>query len=664
VTTVIPAVLLAAWLVAGLPLLLAGVLTPAPTIVVATVIALPALVLVAVADPSRSQSAGQGTGARRRGLPVLLTFVIAVGFAAVAWTTSSEHVIVRRDPGVYSQAADWLAHHGRLPIPTDASAFSPAAGLRYDSPGFYASNGGRDVVPQFMSGTPIALTPAGWAAGLRGITRADAVIGALALLAVAGFAGRLAGAWAAPLAALGVALAYPDLQQARSAFSEPAAQLLLFGGLALLVDAFRSRPGRTRVCLYGLAGLVIGLVVLVRIDALVELVPLVPALAVIAGCGRVREAVAAGAGVATGVAFGLVDGFAKSRPYLDSLSHELHLAAAAALGTVVITVAAYVLWRRGTFTRTSLRRYGPNAAAVAVVVVALMAYFVRPHIMHPRYAPGDPAGHDIVALQSQLGLPPSGPRTYAEQSIHWLAWWLGPTGLILGIAGAALLLRRAVRTRNDIALPFVLVVLATTAVVLAKPSITPDHPWADRRFVPVVLPGLIVAASWLIVSATRWVRARSSRTTTFVVASVGSVALVLPALLASYPLLGRSTEHGELRAVRTVCAALPPHAAVIVTGNRARDEWPQVLRGDCHVPVAVAPLDNPAAVVRAAAAAARSNGGHPVVLADSADAARSAGATDARSVVHLVTREADHQLVRRPSHTRALTVDVWLADAP
>src|SRR5439155_278541 len=74
----------------------------------------------------------------------------------------------------------------------------------------------------------------------------------------------------------------------------------------------------------------------------------------------------------------------------------------------------------------SLRRRAPDIAAAAVVVAALAAYFIRPHVMHPHYDPNDPAGHDIVALQAQLGLPAAGPRTYAEQSMHWLAWWLGP----------------------------------------------------------------------------------------------------------------------------------------------------------------------------------------------------------------------------------------------
>src|SRR3954469_10171462 len=269
---VAPAVVLAGWLVTGLPLLLAGELHPAAATTLAVVLTVPALVVVARGSPL---SCGRGHLAA-----ALLTLAIAAGFATIAWTTSSEHTIVRRDPGVYAQTAYWLSEHGDNSIPTGAAVFGHATGLGYGSPGFYER--GAHVVPQFMSGTSIALTPAGWLDGLRGINRANAVVAALSLLAVAAFAGRVAGKWAAPLAALTLAFVYPELHQARSAFSEPAAQLLLFGGLSIFVDALRSAASRWQAVVSAVAGLVIGAVSLVRIDALVELVPLIPALFVLA----------------------------------------------------------------------------------------------------------------------------------------------------------------------------------------------------------------------------------------------------------------------------------------------------------------------------------------------------------------------------------------------
>jgi hypothetical protein len=298
-----------------------------------------------------------------------------------------------------------------------------------------------------------------------------------------------------------------------------------------------------------------------------------------------------------------------------------------------------------------------------VVLAAVGLSFVRPHLMHPRYAVDDPAARDVVALQAHLGLPADGPRTYAEHSMHWLAWWLGPTGLVLAVVGVALLRRRVLQGRYDDALPFVLVLLGTAAVVLVRPSITPDHPWADRRFVPVVLPGLITAAAWLVALAVRWTRERARRTTSLVVALAGVAAMLVPALVATYPLLGRSTERGEIAAVHHVCTSLPPRAAVLVAGGRAAQEWTQVIRGECDVPVAVVDAPDLALAVHAAATSALENGWHPVVIADTEQAAAQAAETSPRHVVHLLTREADHQLTRRPKQTRAFTFDIWAADA-
>jgi len=58
--------------------------------------------------------------------------------------------------------------------------------------------------------------------------------------------GRLAGRQWAPAGALALALTLPQLYTSRDAFSEPTVQVLLFGGLSLLVDALTIGPGQLR----------------------------------------------------------------------------------------------------------------------------------------------------------------------------------------------------------------------------------------------------------------------------------------------------------------------------------------------------------------------------------------------------------------------------------
>jgi hypothetical protein len=242
--------------------------------------------------------------------------------------------------------------------------------------------------------------------------------------------------------------------------------------------------------------------------------------------------------------------------------------------------------------------------------------------------------------------------------MHWLTWWLGVPGVVLGFVGLALLLRRVLRNAADPALALVLVLLGTTAVVLARPSITPDHPWADRRFVPVVIPGLVIAATWLVAWLVRRTRTRNGAV---VVAVLGTAALIAGPGLGSAHLWGHPTERGEIALVQHTCDALPPHAAVIIAGARAHDELTQVLRHGCDVVVAVAPTVAPQQVVRQAAAAARANGFTPVVLAESEQDAATASGAIPRQVATLGTREDGRTLVRRPTTTRFLGFEVWLA---
>ncbi len=104
------------------------------------------------------------------------------------------------------------------------------------SQGFYQQ--GAHIIPQFMTGVPVLLSIGGWIAGVTGVLHGNAVLGSLALLAFAGVAVRLVGARWAPLAVLALAFVQPELDVMRATYSEPAAQLILLGGLAIVLDAF------------------------------------------------------------------------------------------------------------------------------------------------------------------------------------------------------------------------------------------------------------------------------------------------------------------------------------------------------------------------------------------------------------------------------------------
>lgn len=139
--TILPVLLAMAWLLAGLPLLLAGWFTPWPMLA----ISLPLAVLLVACGlrylpdrwPAGSLAVSPASG-RTPWSAVAGLLAIAVVFGADQLIYHSQYIIVGQDPGSYAQFAAWISRHGSLPIPQDAAAFGWTHGVLYfGSPAFY-----------------------------------------------------------------------------------------------------------------------------------------------------------------------------------------------------------------------------------------------------------------------------------------------------------------------------------------------------------------------------------------------------------------------------------------------------------------------------------------------------------------------------------------------
>ena len=237
--TVLPVIVVVAWLVPGLPLLLGGVFEPVPELLIAAPLATALAVNLLHRIPGQWPADLPG-GARERGWPAAFgiagTAVIAAGFIAWQLALNSPSVIAARMPGAYFQTGYWIAQHGSLPIPGSLSAFGgPRAGLHVASIGF--AEHGHSIVPTVTAGLPMLLTGGFWTSGTGGGAVIAPLLGGLAILTFAGLVGRLAGRQWAPAGALVLALTLPELYTSRDAFSETAVQVLLFGGISLVIDA-------------------------------------------------------------------------------------------------------------------------------------------------------------------------------------------------------------------------------------------------------------------------------------------------------------------------------------------------------------------------------------------------------------------------------------------
>ena len=497
--SVLPALVAMAWLLAGLPLLLAGRFAPVLMLVIWVPLAAVLVVFGLRWIPDRWQDTLPAPGPDRMRTPwwaLAGVVLVAVAFGIEQMIYHSQQIIVSRDPASYVQFGAWIAQHGSLPIPQARAAFSGTHQLlQFQSAGFYQV--GRAVVPQFMAGLPMVLAAGFWIGGVGAAVAVAPLLGACAVLTFGGLAARLAGPRWAPLAALVLALSMPEQFTSRSTFSEPLAQILFLGGLCLVIDSLESGKAGARVTA-GLGGLAFGLTMLVRIDGASDILPVILYCALLL-IGRRPQAVPLFGGLVAGALFGGVDGLVLSRPYLASLRGVLIPLALAAGITLIVAAAAVALrWKRG-LPRVR-RQWLPNAAAVLAFAV-MIGFTIRPYLETVR---GSQA--IVTAYQRADHLPLDPRRLYSEISLHWVFWYIGVPAVVLGTLGAALLARRCLQGR---ARAWVLPLMTfgwTIVTILYRPSIVPDHPWASRRLVPAVLPGFILLAVWASGWLLGWLR--------------------------------------------------------------------------------------------------------------------------------------------------------------
>ncbi len=599
--------------------------------------------------------------------------------AAGVWlsATVSSQVLPRRDSGSNLQAAIALADTGHriLSVPA-ASIGGPDVldlpGVTLASPAFYevGSAAHPAVQPQFVIGPAAIYSLGRWFGGTGTIWWQAPWLTAVGLLAVGLLAAVVIGPRWGPIAAAGVAVSFPVVHTGRSTYSEPLAMVTLGAGLLALVLAARAEQRvvlERHTALVG--GLLIGGTALVRIDGLRETILLIP----IAALALAREARWArpaliGAALATVVALGAA--WALSYRYLGDIAASLIPLAALGVAFAVAAAGIVLAARRGIGLPSRVRRALPWGVRIGVVALGLFLA-ARPLFMTVRQSAADPGARVVAGLQARQGLTVDGGRTYAEHTVTWLSWWLGPLALVIAlVALAGLSGRLADAWRDGTPLPDwsapLVIALGSTVLTLWRPGITPDHPWAERRLliaIPLLVLACVAAAAW----AARLGPRLGRPTEALVVA-----ATLVPAALATWPHLGERVERGEYSAVASVCRSLRPGDVVLAVDSRAANEWPQVIRGMCAHPALStmgALRQDPVALAAAVGriAAGLPAGGRLVLLAaDSPTAfAGLGGAGTADDLVADITvREDDRLLERRPDHLVDLPIRVWLRPVP
>jgi hypothetical protein len=620
--TVLPALLVLPFLLTSFPLLLLGWFKPVPVIVLW-------LLLAAAIVPAGWRRVPSVTRAGRTPWwAVGALAAVAIGFGIDQAAYHSQQIIVMLDPASYMQFAAWISGHGSLPIPQDAAAFGGAPGIGFASPAFYQV--GTAIVPQFMAGLPMALSLGFWVGGARVAVFMAPLFGAAAVFTFGGLAARLVGPRWAPVAALVLGVSMPEQFTSRSTYSEPLAQILLLGGLALWIDSQRTDRGEAdagpwRVSwrsatnvLAALAGLVLGITLLVRLDGPSDILLAVPYCGVLLLRKR-RQVVPLMAGMLAGLLYGTMDGLVLTRPYLQTnISSVKPMVAAFVLVTMLTALAVMLLVLRG----RGLPRPHPRLADAAAVLpfLVIAAFAIRPYVQK-----------DWKKLE------------YAPVSLHWVYWYTGGPAILLATTGAAILARRSLRGQAPGWTLPLLVFGWSTIEFLYRPAITPHQPYASRRMVPAVIPGLILLAAWLAAWLIRKVRTLSfeglppflDRVPQVGLAGCCAAALVVPPAVTTFGfgvrdggsqgfrliadgLAFKRTYVGEIAAAGKVCAAIPADSSVLIVDSTMMQQMGQVIRGMCGVPTAGL-SDVTTARVEAGVRAIDRAGRHPVLFAAESD---------------------------------------------
>jgi hypothetical protein len=440
-----------------------------------------------------------------------------------------------------------------------------------------------------------------------------------------------------------------------------------------------------------LAGLAFGLALVVRIDGLRDLLPVLAYAGLLIALRRHQSRRGSGdlpeisdgrlgrpllGGLAVGSFLGFLAAYLLARPYLVYLSGSLKPLLAICAAVLVLTVAGMVLVPRlGPSIARMVRRPSGRLAsllpglAAGLVVLVMAGFVLRPWVQTVRraaFTPEDMLTADFIAkTQAADHLVTDPTRLYYEDSLYWVFWYVGVPVVVLATLAAAVQVRRLLRGGGFVWLLPLAIIGWTTVTTLWLPSITPDHPWASRRLVPVVIPGLILLALWGL----RWARDRVRRLgygprAQAALLGAGGLLLVVPAAVTSIGTAFTPVERGESAAVAGLCSAIPRGGSVLIVERVTGDRFTQLVRGMCGLPAArvrvTGGTDLPSAGdVTRLAARVKAAGRVPVLLA--AEEGQVSPYGPAVQVMRLRTRQDERSLVDPPNGTWSLSVDVWMA---
>jgi hypothetical protein len=514
-------------------------------------------------------------------LPALIVAVAAFALHA----RPSEYIVGGRDPGAYVSAMGVIARTGAIthldPVvasipPEDRSLFYAnldqplfkfTLDVNEDQPqpswprfmGFELDHPTSGLVtPQFFHLFPAFGAYLFETMGVRGALATPPIFGILGTLAAFFLGRRMFGTAAALLGALGLATSVLQVWFARYPVSEGFSQFLILAGLLAhrLDSESESRD-------FGwLAGGLLGLTLLVRIDSVLLLLPLAFWVAFLFARRPEgwRSRISA---LLVPFAFLLVHAALHATLFSKRYAHQIltrrywnHAPGFWLLLVGGAILVGFVIWREGPGWMKRAARHEAalrNAALVFLGGLALYAVTLRPSLSAWAGGDGNPRSERLADPTPLKALGFDRLAAHDAQALRRYSWFVGAPALALGLLGLGFFFKRAAAS-DLLALS---VVLVFSVFYFYKIRVFNDYFFAMRRYVPVTLPFTFLLAALAVVTLARWSR-------TWRVAGVAAGLLALGASIAhTQPILSYVDWKGSVRFVADVARRFGPRDVVL-----------------------------------------------------------------------------------------------------
>jgi hypothetical protein len=456
---------------------------------------------------------------RRPVVTIDRTEIVLVGATAVAaaffFLPGFPYASADKDPGIYVSHGFAIAREGDVSIPDAVLTrdLDPNMGIGSRFPGIWLDPDDPDVVtPQFYHLYPATLATAHDLVGSRGVFHLTPVLAGLSVCLLVLAVRRAANTTTAAVFGALLITSMIQVWQAKYPSTEVLAQLLLAGVLLGGVLAIERRWAGGALA----AGLLLGVGFLARPDGFLYILLAAAVVGVAVAADRFdRRSVMLGVGLALSLPYAAVNAYVLRTHYSDTTDVPhlglLVAAAAALVGGGFLVRKAVALADRRRHRRAAARDGGgvpgsggllglvdrwhiPIGVLVGVVTgLGLLLLWQRERLFGTDYMYSHFTGTVVRSLD--------------ELNIKWLSWFITMRGVVVIWLGAVVVV--LIRARASLYL-LLLPVALLLPLYLWNARISMRLMWWVRRFVPAVLPGIMllmaVAIAWALLHRYRPLR--------------------------------------------------------------------------------------------------------------------------------------------------------------